>query len=183
VADAFRSIPDTAPLAPRELTPDIRSDSSVHGRFLRVFGGIWTTVGLALALFFSFLALALELRTYSMGAGLVSGFGFVGGMLWLIGYWQRASALRTYRDGIEARGTVTRIYQDRRARLNGQSPWRVSYEYEADGRSMQGEATFWDVAQPHASIGDRIAVLHAPKRPERSVLWTRLDHSKNNDPV
>jgi len=170
----FREPAGEAPPAPRQVSPDMRRDAAEHGRFLRLFGGIWAGVGGVLAILFLLLAV-LAMRELSFGALIGGAFALCGSLLWLLGHRQRAAAESLFRDGVEASGVVREVFRDSRVRMNGRHPWRVVYEIEGpDGRPSKGTATFWDDEAPHATAGQRVIALHDPQNPSRSVLWTRL---------
>lgn len=152
----------------------MRRDAGEHGRFLRLFGGIWAGVGSGLAICFLLLSLGVQ-PSMAIGALLGGAFALSGSLLWLLGRRQREAAESVFRDGVEASGVVVDVFRDLRVRMNGRHPWRVVYELDGpDGRPSRGTATFWDDARPHASVGQRVTALYHPHKPSRTVLWTRL---------
>ncbi|MBI4957155.1 MAG: DUF3592 domain-containing protein [Myxococcales bacterium] len=181
----FRTAPPEAPPAPRALSADLASHGLAHGRFLRLFGAIWASIGLGLGAVFAVVALASGLAASAwLAASAPWFFAVAGSLLWLVGRAQRARALHAYRDGVEAQGRVVDVYLDRRVRMNGQHPWRVVYEFMVGGQPRRGKATYWDDEPPHVAKGARVVVLHPPGRPGQSVLWTRFeDDAPNARPV
>jgi hypothetical protein len=173
MSDFFRTLPATAPPAPRVLSADMRADAAVFGRFLRLFGGIWAFIGWSLAFLFSLLA--IELPHLGWGSVLAGAFGVAGLLLWMIGRAQRALAERVFRDGAEVSGEVVRVFRDHAVRMNGKNPFRVVYTFMAEGKPRSGTATFWDDEPPRVEVGERVTILHAPSSPSRSVLWTRIE--------
>lgn len=172
----FRVPQGEAPPAPRQLTPDARRDAAVQGRFLRLFGGIWAMVGGGLCLFFTIIQLASSGPLIGTAMGGV--FGLFGALLYFLGRAKERVALHVFRDGVETTGTVTKVFQDFRMRVNKQNPWRVLYEFTGpDGRPTTGTATFWG-ERPNATQNDRVVLLYDPNVPSRSVLWTRLDDER-----
>lgn len=172
----FRSPQGEAPPAPRELTPDARRDAAVHGRFLRLFGGIWALVGGSLSALFTLMALFL--RGSLIGTLIGAAFGLVGLGLYYLGRVKQREALHVFREGVETTGVVTKVFKDFRVRVNRQHPWRVVYELHGpDGQPVSGTATFWG-DRPNAREDDRVVVLYDPQAPWRSVLWTRLDDER-----
>lgn len=171
MSELFRSAPRVAPDPPRGLTADMRADASVHGRFLRLFGAIWALVGLLPMLAFAAAAALSAAPWWVVAPGAV--FAVAGALLWGLGRWRRARALRLFREGHEASGEVVEVFLDRRVRMNRQHPWRVVYAFTSAEGAARGTATCWG-ERPRVEVGDRVTVLHAPDDPSRSVLWTRL---------
>lgn len=172
----FRAPLGETPPAPRQLTPDARRDAALHGRFLRIFGGIWALVGGFICLFFTLIKLAISGPLIGSAIGGV--FGLVGALLYYLGRVKEREALHVFCEGAEATGTVTKVFQDFRVRVNKQHPWRVVYEFSGpDGRPVMGTASFWGT-RPNASPNDRVVLLYDPQAPSRSVLWTRLDNER-----
>src|SRR5690348_11621452 len=106
----FREKPIRAPAAPRAITVDMRQDSANFGRALRIFGTIFSSVCLGLALVLTVLALSLGDRAFLGGAAMVSIIGAVGLVLLLLGKQKRAKALGIFRDGTEAEGEVLSVH-------------------------------------------------------------------------
>ena len=179
MVDVFRTAPPEAPVAPREITPDIEADAAVFGRFLRLFGAIWTFVGGGVAIAGLVVVLSLGPRGPLFIAPILGGAFFVAGATcWAIGAGQRQRALAIYRDGVETRGEVVEIFLDRTVRINNRHPYRVVYTIAVEGRTTRGVATFWDDSPPRVSPGDAVAALYAKGSPSHSVLWTRIEHGR-----
>lgn len=171
----FRDTPKRAPPAPRAITADMRHDTIPVGQFIRLFGAIWAGVGFTLAIAAALLALAVGNQSPLLGAAIGGAFGLAGTLLHLLGRFQRARALRVFRDGVEAEAQVVSVSRDYRARMNGRNPWRLVYEFMVGGRAVKGVATWWTPEPPVAPPGTRLIILHDADNPSRSVLWTRLD--------
>jgi uncharacterized protein DUF3592 len=171
----FRQPSGEVPPAPRVLGADGERDSALHGRLLRLFGGIWAAIGVGVGALMGVVALATGVLGLFFGTAVWGAIGSVGGILWLLGKRQQRIARTLYRDGVEAHGEVTEVRQLVAVSVNGRHPWQVVYDYVGeDGRTRRGTAIFRD-ERPRAEVGQRIVVLHDPAHPSRCVLWSRLD--------
>lgn len=149
-----------------------------RGAFLRLFGGIWAGVTAALALVFAMIfattpspaspAVALALST------------LVGLLLYAIGQWQRAQALTVFRNGVEVSAKTLAVERNYKVRMNGRHPWRLRYRFEVDGAVHETAVHYWTVRPPTTKPGERIVVLHDPKNPSHSVIWTNLDPAEES---
>lgn len=167
VGGIFRARSGEAPPAPRPLDKEIERDCARHGRTARLFGLIWACIGLGIA--------AIAGALGSAGGFVWGVIGLAGALLWLVGWSHQRRARRVYVDGVEARGHVVGVAQDRRIRVNGKHPWRVEYEFSTDTEgTIKDKLLFWG-ERPLAEPGQRVIVLYDRERPSRSVLWSRLD--------
>lgn len=169
----FRTAGTEAPPAPREVSDETVRSLRRYGAFLRLFGGIWAGVSLLLAFIFGMLASATHLP--ATGLSLVGLSLFAGVVLYAIGWRQKARAIAVFRDGVEASAETLSVERNYKVRMNGQHPWRVRYRFQANGESYEAATHYWTIRAPTTKPGSRIVVLHDPKGPERSVIWSSLD--------
>src|SRR5690349_20227279 len=113
--DVFRRAPEASP---RDVTPEVEAAAEAHGRYLRIFGGVWTRVGGALALGLGALALWVH-WALAIGAGLAALIAVAGVVISAVGAKRRQAALDLYRDGAETVGEVLDVRLQRRTKLNG----------------------------------------------------------------
>ncbi|MFO0617887.1 MAG: hypothetical protein U0414_35175 [Polyangiaceae bacterium] len=182
----FRDGPPAPNDSRRELTPDMRLDADHAGRFLRLFGSIWMAVGALVAVTFGIVAMiAMQGNAWArLGAFLLAAsFFLVGFGTHAIGGWMRRRVLDVFERGTEVRATITAVVLDRRVRMNQRHPWRVHYQYEAEGRVRSGVATFWTDQRPEAEVGDEVSALYVPGSASRSVLWSRLSVATKGSPA
>lgn len=167
----FRAAPSTRAVGPREITPDMRADADHAGRFLRLFGMIFTWVLIfTLGILTAMMARKGDFSPWLIGAG-----GVTASMLvYLWGVLLRRRALQVFRHGAEARAVITEVFQDYRVRMNKKHPWRIRYRYTADGIERVGTATYWTDHRPDGEVGDEVTALYIPGSPSRTVLWSRL---------
>lgn len=176
----FRDAAGEVPPAPRPMTEEALRDSELVGRFQRVFGALWFSIGLGVGVFLVVIALLSGVDGLLWGAGLTSGFAFFGAVVWLAGHVVRARAVRLFQEGKEAHALVTSVEQDLNIRLNNRHPWVV--RYRSDDGKIEGEQSFYDLERPEAEPGQRVIVLYDPAAPGRSVLWTRVS-GRNKRPA
>lgn len=176
MSSAFRSQPLRAPEPPREVHSASAQNTASAGRLRRLFGVIWGSVGLGLALVFSAVGtLAGNTALLSIGTALAGAFALAGAIVWAFGAGARRGAHELLRNGIEAEGEVVGVRVEPRMRMNGRSPWRVEYVFpDARGEPVRAHMLSWDPAPPTLKAGDSVVVLHDPKRAARSILWTPL---------
>jgi hypothetical protein len=128
-----------------------------------IIGTVFTITGLALAIF---------VRPQNIGFTFLSaggGFLAVGAGLAAVRFAtlrRRAALLET---GLESRGTIVDVAQNRYVRLNGRHPWVVRYRYEAEGDEYQGRETMMDLPAGYER-GAPVAVIYDPMRLEVSAL-------------
>ena len=169
----FRQAAHEAPDAPRGLTPDMENDAEPSGRMLRIFGTIWTSIGLGVFVPSVLLGLA-GVPAWVIPAAIAAAVVCVGLSLRGLGRWSRARELSVYRDGAEARGEIVRVEKNTNVRLNERHPWRIVYRFTTpEGREVESSTASW-LDEPDIEPSTPVTVLYDSKSPRRSVLWTRL---------
>jgi hypothetical protein len=152
----------------------MEQEAARHGKTLRIFGAIWTLVGLAAGAGMSIGGVLGGVTALTAQAPFWAGIGVLASLLWLAGYLKQRAALGIFRDGVEAAATVVEVKQNFMVRVNGRHPWVVTYEYAAPtGETVRSNTSFWG-ERPEVEVGERVTVLHHAQMPSRSVIWTRL---------
>lgn len=168
--------PDPGPEPP----PPPRTIPDAYVRRLYLTGNVPNLVGGIFALVGSLVTAGMLWMTYMLGPEVawasLTGLLFVGigGILLVVGVRRARRQLHALRDGVVARGEITDLYQDTTESINGRHPWAVVYQYEADGRVLEGKVKSWDRAGSVMilyAIGSPVHVLYVRGRPERSALY------------
>ncbi|MBT8197711.1 MAG: hypothetical protein HKN01_08790 [Acidimicrobiia bacterium] len=154
--------PAPPPPSPRPLPHEI-------GRFYR-----WRNPLMFFAVFFSLISTFIFTGFLFAGAGfaalmpalfLALGLG-IGLRTWRIA----DRRLRAWRYGTAAEATITSIGQAN-YNVNGRSPFKMEYEYAADGVPMTGTRTTFNPDITEYSLGESLWVVFDPARPSVSAEW------------
>jgi hypothetical protein len=99
-----------------------------------------------------------------------------GGIGFGVLYWgrQRSNRLiQTLANGVPAEGVVTDIQLDTSVRVNGRSPWRVSYTFTANGLQLAGSQQAWnrdETLQP----GTKVYIVYLSQDPGINSVYPPL---------
>jgi len=133
------------------------------GLILSIVGGVFTATGAALT---------AALWPHPIGVIFLA----VGGVLTTAGVVLVSLCLaamrrreRLLREGLESRGTIIALAQNRCRRVNSRHPWVVRYRYEVEGRQHEGRESMLDLPGGY-HVGAAVAVMYDPVRTELSAL-------------
>jgi hypothetical protein len=122
-----------------------------------------------------------------LGAGLVIGIitGFVGIPILLLGvallgmggwvfiwrYQESQKVVDVLREGEATRGQIVEIQQDHSVSVNGQYPWVIRYQFEANGQDHEGKVTTLNQPGQRLQAGRAVCVLYLPTAPKWSSIY------------
>lgn len=143
--------------------------------FLAIFGAAFATIGTlaGVPLVLSAIFGDLELAGGLIGGGIGGLFAMIGGGLALFGLNRLHKISTLWRSGEEAVGRIEHVERNRSVRVNGKSPWVVTYAYEVFGQTYTGESSSFEPKLRYAQRGQPVAVVFDPNKPEKSVLNLR----------
>jgi hypothetical protein len=141
----------------------LSSATGVGGLVLSILGGVFTAVGAALTA--ALWPLPIGIIFLAVGGALATA-GLVLVSLRLAAVRRRESLLR---NGLESRGTILVLAQNRRVRVNGRCPWVVRYRYEVDGQEHEGRESMMDLPDGYQQ-GAAVTVVYDPTRAGFSAL-------------
>ena len=81
---------------------------------------------------------------------------------------------KLYENGEVAMATVDGVGHNRKVRVNGRSPYELSWSFDVDGHRYSDTRSSFDERVFDFSPGDRLWVLYNPDDPEESVEWPKL---------
>ena len=126
------------------------------------------------AVFFSLISLFIVGGFIVAGAGFAAlmpaGFLAIGLVIGLRTWRTADSRLRAWRYGTAAEATITSIGQAS-YQVNGRSPFKMEYEYVADGVTRTGTRTTFNDAITEYDLGETIWVVYDPAQPSVSAEW------------
>ena len=167
-ASAGRPAP---PPAPRPVAPSyawklVWSDGlGVVGLIFLILGAVFSVVGLALTvgIITAFVGLPFLLL------GLI--FLAVGGGLAATRYQDSKRTVDVLRLGDAAAGKIARVEQNLSVRINGQSPWNIWYQFQAQNQAYEGKVSTLNTPGPALQPGQPATVLYSPLAPQHNSLY------------
>jgi hypothetical protein len=159
-------VAEPPPPAPRKVKFGFGGRVDPIGSFFRLFGLLFGGIPLLVTIGF-------------LGGGMPSQvalipllFAAIGGILGTIGFVRIARAKRLFRDGAAAPAIVTDAWLNTSLRVNGRSPWKITFRYETpDGQVHEVTASRFRIAPELRMPGARVFALYDPKNPTRATLW------------
>jgi len=86
-------------------------------------------------------------------------------------YQAAEATLAVLRDGEPILGQILDVYQNYHVRINGRSPWTLTYRFEAEGQEHMGKVTTLSMPDLQQQPGKQVYVLHLPGSPSQSTLY------------
>lgn len=137
-----------------------------------MIGAIFTAIGALIGVVFVAVGISAPLLPMAGVGGLVLLiFGGVGLLLLRVGLRRAASTLRAYREGRAVVGEIVDVHVDTSVKINGRSPWAITYTFKAGGAEHVGTARTFDPRARQRSPGQPVHVLHVDGDPEHSTLY------------
>lgn len=158
--------PTPRPISEGYLWRVLLTDGAVIAVFIvGLLGLIFTLVGgaLTIAIITAFVGIPFLLL------GLVFLAGAGGLFFWRYGEAQKA--VRVLREGEAALGKIVSVAQNLSVRVNGRSPWAISYRFQVGGRDYAGKVTTFNPPGPALQPERAVYVLYLPAAPEVNGLY------------
>lgn len=135
----------------------------ITGMVFGILGVVFSCVGLGLVFVFLLLgAIFVLLGVPFLGAG-------VAALAWR--YQRARKTVQVLQVGAAARGEIVAVEQNYNVEVNGRHPWKITYRFQAMGRSLDGEVTTLNVPGPQLQPGRTIWALYLPEAPENNVIY------------
>jgi hypothetical protein len=176
-APANVAVPTTAnevempPSPPREISESYRwklflADAWVIGAgIFALIGGIFAVVGFGLTI--GIVTAFVGIPFLGMGLLFLGGGGYV--LYWR--YQETAKTVNILRQGEAAVGQIVSVQQNFSVAVNGQHPWIISYQFQADGRGFQNKVTTLNPPGLQIERGRQVCVLYLPASPEYNTIY------------
>lgn len=166
--DEFLIIP---PTAPREI-PDshvkrlmLVETGGLTGGILTLLGGIFAFVGLLLTVI---IITAFVGIPFSIIGLVMLGFGI---SLLNAAHQKAKGMVEVLRHGEPVLGTITGIVEKTHIQINNRSPWCIHYQFEHQGRVVQGESSTMSFPGFGTRRGSKVYVLVMPDDPNRHSIY------------
>lgn len=170
----LRSAGEAPPQPPRQLPAEFVRRARQTTRFELIFGSIFGGVGLVLGLVFIPVGLASGILVFLILGPLFllvfGGIGF-GALAW--GQRRSKRLLQALEEGVSAPGRIEEIYVDESVQVNGRSPWKVRYAFEAGGVRYDGAQQMWN-RDPALVPGTQVHVVYMPNDPGVNSVYPPL---------
>lgn len=96
-------------------------------------------------------------------------FALIGAPLLYLGWTRGQKRLLALSNGATVQGRITDVDRDTSVRINGRSPWRISFEYPSPGGRAEGWVYAWK--RPELQPDDPTWVVFLPEDPSSACLW------------
>ncbi|MBN1956550.1 MAG: DUF3592 domain-containing protein [Anaerolineae bacterium] len=139
-------------------------------------GAIGATVFSLLGAIFAIVGGILTISVVAIFVGLP--FAALGTVFLLIGipllitrYEQAQQTVQVLQHGEAVLGQIVDVHQNYHVRINGRSPWIVTYQFEASGRQYQGKVSTLSRPDLGQQPGQPIYVLYQPNDPQQNTSY------------
>jgi hypothetical protein len=153
------------PPAPRPVPRGFTKHVAPVQRFFFFFGALWTAIALLVLV-----PMALSPMPASVKL-LLTVFLLPGLVPLLLSFKKTARLKRTYSLGEATIGRVLETGYNMSLSVNGRHPFRLEYEFEADGHKYNGRVDGWDKKLVARRVGDPVHVLYMKEAPRSSVVY------------
>jgi hypothetical protein len=155
------------PPTPRRLPEGFAFRQRFSGNIATIIGAAFTAVG-------SIMGLAMIAAPG--WALMLPACILIGGISALVHGLQTASrTLDAFRHGKAVQGHVSAVAQDLSTKVNGQSPWIITYTFELEGHAYEGKAQTFDTATSNRMRGNPpVWVLVMEGNAERNTMYPPL---------
>lgn len=144
-----------------------------------LFADGWFIAGMVfsiLGVVFGCVGLVLTVSLFAAMVGIpfvLMGVPFLGvAVAVLVWRYQIASkTVRVLQVGDAARGEILSTEINYNVRVNGRSPWNISYRFRVFGRDYEGRVTTLNTPGPQLQPGRAIYALYLPDAPENNVIY------------
>jgi hypothetical protein len=170
-SDSTENLP-TPPSAPRPISNWyawrlLSSDGwAIVALVFGIVGGVFSLVGAGLTIGGSNTAfVGIPFLLLGVTFLVVSGWVFQ----WR--YQQARKVVNVLRDGEATRGQIVEMRENYSVTINGQHPWIIRYEFQANGQSQEGKVTTLTPPGQPLQVGKAICVLYLPAAPQWSSIY------------
>jgi hypothetical protein len=155
------------PPAPRKLPEGYAFKQRVLGNPFTLIGGAFTLVGWVMG---------LAMLAAPGWVLLIPGFLLIGGIMMLWRGLQTANrGLDAFQNGKAIQGRISDVRQDTGTKVNGRSPWIITYTFDHDGHAYEGETSTWETATANRMYGKPpVWVLVVEGNPARNTMYPPL---------
>jgi hypothetical protein len=139
----------------------------------------WAIVGFVFTLLgsiFTFIGVILTIAIVTAFVGIpfaLFGIPFLGAggaaLYWR--YQQAQKTIQVLREGEAVQGQIVSLDQNYNVRINRRHPWIISYQFQAHGRTYQGQVTTLNPPGPGLQPGKMTYVLYLQNNPEHNALY------------
>ena len=171
----------TAPGSGENILPPPSAPRPVSDRYvwrLMVSGGGWIVALVfgILGAVFSLVGAALTLAIITAFVGipfLLLGIGFLvtSGWVFMRRYQDARKMVTVLQEGEAARGQIVEIHQNFNIRVNGQCPWVIRYQFQANGQDNEATVTTFNQPGPYLQVGKAVYVLYLPAAPKWNSIY------------
>ena len=98
-------------------------------------------------------------------------FPLIGIPLWVVGYRKARSQLDALERGLPVRAELVDVERDTSIKMNGRSPWRLTYTFETPQGVQEGWVHAWEAAHGRRRPGEALWVVYMPDDPTHNTPW------------
>ncbi len=137
-----------------------------------IAGAILLVVGVLQGMLFTMIGATTGMNAFVwVGPGILLFLGGLGAVFLVHARGKAYGILKAFCEGRAVVGRIVDVHRDTSIKVNGRSPWAITYTFEADGREVEGTAQSWDVHAQGREAGRPVHVLYVPGDAEHSTLW------------
>jgi hypothetical protein len=171
----------TLPAAGQNLPIPPAPPRTISERF--VWRLLWTDGWWIAAFVFGLLGIIFGLVGAGLTAGIITAlvgipFLFVGlvlsvagGMIFIWRYQTAQKVVSVLRDGISTPGVIVELQQNYSVRINGRSPWVISYQYLIGGQRYTAQVSTLNQPGAQLQAGSAVGILYLPAEPRCSSIY------------
>lgn len=101
------------------------------------------------------------------------GMGFLIAGVW-VAIWRYQIAqkiVNVLRVGEAVGGQITEVQQDYSVTVNGQNPWEIHYQFQANGQNVEGKVTTFNPLPQRFQAGKAVYILYLPTDPKWNSIY------------
>jgi hypothetical protein len=95
----------------------------------------------------------------------------IGGSEFVRRYQNARKVVTVLREGETTQGQIVEIQEDYSVRVNGRYPWRIRYQFQADGQDYEGTVTTFNQPGQELQAGKTVYVLYLPIAPKWNSIY------------
>ena len=161
----------TPPLAPRPFPNRYvwrlvaRDGGAITAFVFGILGFVFSLVGAGLT---------LGVNTAFLGIPfLIVGVAFLMAAVWVFlwRYEKAQKVVNILRIGQARRGKIIGVEQNYHVRINGQYPWVIRYQFQADGQEYQGKVSVLNQPGEPYQAGKEVWVMYLPEAPKWNSIY------------
>jgi hypothetical protein len=163
--------PPTPPAPPREISKNyiwrlmMQDGWMIGAAVFALIGAIFAPVGAGLV---------IGVITAFVGIPfLLMGLGFLGlgvwGVVWR--YQEAQKVVKVLQEGVSTQGEIVDLVANYNVRVNGQTPWKVTYGFELDGQHYEGTVSTLIPPGLQLQPGMPATVLYLQDTPSQNTLY------------